>query len=76
MAEKSVSSDSLAMTVAKEYKGKKFRVAFIGCGGISTCFCSLARHLVDRRRVKPIEPAPSMAIFRGIRLSFFSEITW
>ena len=35
MAGKGVSSDSLAIKVEKEYKGKKFRVAFIGCGGIS-----------------------------------------
>lgn len=34
MANKSVGSDSLAMTVEKAYRGKKFRVAFIGCGGI------------------------------------------
>ncbi len=35
MAEKSVSTDSLAIEIAKEYKGRKFRVAFVGCGGIS-----------------------------------------
>src|ERR1700709_1015395 len=35
MAEKSVSSDSLAMAGKQEYKGKKLRVAIIGCGGIA-----------------------------------------
>jgi predicted dehydrogenase len=35
MAEKSVSTDSLAMDKKTEYTGKKLRVAFIGCGGIS-----------------------------------------
>src|SRR4051812_27107678 len=35
MAEKSVSTDSLAMEKKQEYSGKKLRVAFIGCGGIA-----------------------------------------
>ncbi len=35
MAEKSVSTDSLAMEKKQEYTGKKLRLAFIGCGGIS-----------------------------------------
>jgi predicted dehydrogenase len=35
MAEKSVSTDSLAMDKGTEYRGKKLRVAFIGCGGIA-----------------------------------------
>jgi predicted dehydrogenase len=35
MAEKSVSTDSLAMEKKAEYSGKKLRLAFIGCGGIS-----------------------------------------
>ena len=35
MAQKSVSSDSLAMESKKEYKGEKLRVAIIGCGGIA-----------------------------------------
>ncbi len=35
MAEKSVSTDSLAMEKHQTYKGKKLRVAIIGCGGIS-----------------------------------------
>src|SRR5947209_13610710 len=34
MAEKSVSTDSLAMEKKQEYTGKKLRMAFIGCGGI------------------------------------------
>jgi predicted dehydrogenase len=35
MAEKSVSTDSLAMETKQQYTGKKLRVAFIGCGGIA-----------------------------------------
>jgi predicted dehydrogenase len=35
MAEKSVSTDSLAIEKKSEHKGKKFRIAFIGCGGIA-----------------------------------------
>jgi predicted dehydrogenase len=35
MAEKSVSTDSFAVAKQAEYKGKKLRVAMIGCGGIS-----------------------------------------
>jgi predicted dehydrogenase len=35
MAEKSVSTESLAMEKEKSYAGKKLRLAFIGCGGIS-----------------------------------------
>ncbi len=35
MAEKTVSTESLAMEKKSQYKGKKLRVAFIGCGGIA-----------------------------------------
>src|SRR5881396_2058811 len=35
MAKASVSSDSLAMEKEQEYRGKKLRMAFIGCGGIA-----------------------------------------
>ncbi len=35
MAEKSVSTESLAIESKSEFKGKKFRIAFIGCGGIA-----------------------------------------
>ena len=35
MAEKSVSTDSLAASATQEYKGKKLRMAMIGCGGIA-----------------------------------------
>ena len=44
MAEKSVSNQSMAMQTAKAYTGKKFRVAFIGCGGVSQM------HMTDHRR--------------------------
>jgi predicted dehydrogenase len=35
MAEKSVSTDSLGLEKKEQYTGKKLRMAFIGCGGIS-----------------------------------------
>lgn len=35
MADKSVSTESLAITKAEKYEGKKFKVAFVGCGGIA-----------------------------------------
>ena len=35
MAEKSVSTESFATEKTEAFTGKKFRVAFIGCGGIS-----------------------------------------
>ena len=35
MADKSVSTDSLAIEKKTEYTGKKFRIALIGCGGIA-----------------------------------------
>jgi len=35
MAEKSVSTDSLAMETAPKYSGPKLRIALIGCGGIA-----------------------------------------
>ena len=35
MAKASVSSDSLAVEKHQEYKGKKLRMAIIGCGGIA-----------------------------------------
>ena len=35
MAEKSVSTDSFASAKSQSYKGKKLRIAMIGCGGIS-----------------------------------------
>jgi predicted dehydrogenase len=35
MAEKSVSTESFATAKTEQHSGKKFRIAFIGCGGIS-----------------------------------------
>ena len=35
MAEKSVSTDSLAMDKQQDFSGKKLRIAYIGCGGIA-----------------------------------------
>jgi predicted dehydrogenase len=47
MADKSVSTDSLAITKSEEFKGKKFRVAFIGCGGIAQTHCQALSKMPD-----------------------------
>lgn len=47
MADKSVSTDSLAMEKKQEYKGQKLRVAFIGCGGISQTHMGVLTNFPD-----------------------------
>lgn len=66
MAEKSVSTDSLAMTVEKEYKGKKFRVAFIGCGGICQTQMGALQQMPDVEVVAGVDILPE-------RLKTFQE---
>jgi len=66
MAEKSVGTDSLAMTVEKEYRGKKFRVAFIGCGGICQTHMTALRQMQDVEVVAGVDILPE-------RLKTFEE---
>ena len=66
MAEKSVGTDSLAMTVEKEYRGKKFRVAFIGCGGICQTHMAALRQMQDVEVVAGVDILPE-------RLKTFEE---
>jgi predicted dehydrogenase len=68
MAEKSVSTSSLAMEdgAGKAYKGRKFRVAFIGCGGIAQT------HMAALRRMPDVEVVAGVDILPG-RLSTFEE---
>jgi predicted dehydrogenase len=47
MAEKSVSTESLAIEGKKDYKGKKFRMAVIGCGGIAQTHMGALRTFPD-----------------------------
>ncbi len=49
MAEKSVSTDSLAMEPRREYNGKKLRIAFIGCGGIAQTHLGALKDYPRRR---------------------------
>lgn len=63
---KGVSTDSLAMKVEKEYKGKKFRVAFIGCGGIS------GTHMAALSKMQDVEVVAGVDILPE-RLKAFKE---
>lgn len=47
MAEKTVSTESLAMEEEKQYTGKKLRMAFIGCGGIAQTHLAALRNMPE-----------------------------
>src|ERR1700712_233741 len=49
MADKSVSTESLAIEKKSEYSGKKFRVALVGCGGIAQT------HMAALKRIPEVE---------------------
>lgn len=60
MADKSVSTDSLAMGDDKpQYKGKKFRIAFIGCGGIAQTHLAALQNFEDVEVVAGVDILPS-----------------
>jgi len=59
MAEKSVSTDSLAMNVAEQYSGKKLRMAFIGCGGIAQTHLGALKHFPDVEVVAGVDIDPA-----------------
>ena len=59
MADKSVSTDSLAMDEQSEYKGKKFRVAVIGCGGIAQTHLAALQSFPDVEVVAGVDILPS-----------------
>lgn len=59
MAEKSVGTDSLAMESKSEYKGKKLRVAFIGCGGIAQVHLHALKGLEDVEVVAGVDIDPA-----------------
>ncbi len=59
MADKSVSTDSLALDDGKStYKGKKFRVAFIGCGGIAQTHLGALKQMDDVEVVAGVDIKP------------------
>lgn len=58
MANKSVGTDSLGVQVAKEYRGKKFRVAFIGCGGICQTHMKALQEMPDVEVVAGVDILP------------------
>ncbi len=66
MADKGVSSDSLALETKKEYTGKKFRMAFIGCGGICQVQMSALQQMPDVEVVAGVDIVPE-------RLELFQE---
>lgn len=58
MAEKSVSTDSLAMEVKQEYKGEKLRMAFIGCGGIAQTHLNVLKEIPEVEVVAGVDINP------------------
>jgi predicted dehydrogenase len=58
MAEKSVSSDSLGSEKKQEYTGKKLRVAFIGCGGISKVHVNALKGMPEVEIVAGVDIEP------------------
>jgi predicted dehydrogenase len=63
---KTTNNNSLALNVAKEYKGRKFRVAFIGCGGISHY------HAAELAEMPDVEVVAGVDI-RSDRLKLFGD---
>jgi predicted dehydrogenase len=59
MADKSVSTDSLAIEKKSDYAGKKFRVAMIGCGGIAQTHMNALRSMPDVEVVAGVDIDPS-----------------
>ncbi len=55
----SVSSDSLKLETAEEYKGKKFRVAIIGCGGIAQTHMGALATMPDVEVVAGVDIDPA-----------------
>jgi predicted dehydrogenase len=74
MAEKSVSTDSLAMESKKTYSGKKLRMAIIGCGGISQMHMGVLKDFPDVEVVAGVDTNPErLAVMRdkwGVKQTF------
>jgi predicted dehydrogenase len=59
MAEKSVSTDSFAVAKQRQFKGRKLRVAFIGCGGISEMHLRVLEKFPDVEIVAGVDTNPA-----------------
>jgi len=60
MADKSVSTDSLALDDGTpKFKGKKFRIAFIGCGGIAQTHIGALKTMEDVEIVAGVDINPA-----------------
>ncbi len=68
MAEKTVSQDSLAIESKKDFKGKKLRMAIIGCGGIAQT------HMAALKKIPEVEVVAGCDI-KPDRLEHFQQ-TW
>jgi predicted dehydrogenase len=58
MANKSVSTESLAIGGQEHFQGKKFRVAIIGCGGIAQVHAAALKELPDVEIVAGVDIDP------------------
>jgi predicted dehydrogenase len=58
MAKASVSSDSLAAETKQEFKGKKLRMALIGCGGIAQVHLGALQNFPDVEIVAGVDIDP------------------
>jgi len=58
MAEKSVSTESFAVEKQQDYSGKKLRLAFIGCGGISEMHIRVLQKFPDVAVVAAVDINP------------------
>lgn len=58
MADKSVSSESLAMDSKSEYKGTKLRVAVVGCGGIAQTHMAAFKEIPQVEVVAGVDIVP------------------
>jgi predicted dehydrogenase len=59
MADKSVSTESLAMNEQSEFKGRKFRVALVGCGGIAQTHLNALKSMDDVEVVAGVDVNPA-----------------
>ena len=66
MADKNFSTESLAIGSAPTFEGKKFRLAIIGCGGISQMHAAAIKEMPDVELVAGVDIDPS-------RLDHFSN---